>query len=54
MQAAAAGIDGFAVDVVRRPPAEFVDQLVEMAGIANRRAPGFAIMPCLDCAATQR
>lgn len=53
MHAAEAGIDGFAVDVVRKPPTQMVGMLVDMAGIAQRQAPGFGIMPCLDCAATQ-
>ena len=53
MHAAEAGIDGFAVDVVRKPPTQTVGMLVNMAEIAQRRAPDFAIMPCLDCAATQ-
>ena len=51
--AAAAGIDGFAVDVVRQPPSQMVGMLVDMAGIAQRRAPDFAIMPCLDCDSIQ-
>ena len=53
VHAAEAGIDGFAVDVVRKPPTQMVGMLLDMAGIAQRRVPGFAIMPCLDCAATQ-
>jgi len=53
MHAAEAGIDGFAVDVVRTPPTQTVGMLVNMAEIAQRRTPDFAIMPCLDCAATQ-
>lgn len=54
VHAAAAGIDGFAVDVVRRPPGQMAGMLVDMAEIAQRRTPGFAIMPCLDCASIQK
>ena len=54
VHAAAAGIDGFAVDVVRRPPGQMAGMLVDMAEIAQRRTPGFAIMPCLDCASIQQ
>ena len=54
VHAAAAGIDGFAVDVVRRPQGQMAGMLVDMAAIAQRRAPGFAIMPCLDCASIQK
>ena len=53
VHAAEEGIDGFAVDVVRRPPGQMAGMLVDMAEIAQRRAPGFAIMPCLDCASIQ-
>lgn len=54
VHAAEAGIDGFAVDVVRKPPSEAIEMLVNMAKIAEHHAPGFTIIPCLDCAATQR
>ena len=52
--AAAAGIDGFAVDVVLRPPTRIIPTLLKMADIAQRIAPGFAIMPCLDAASPNR
>lgn len=54
VHAAAAGVDGFAVDVVRRPPGQMAGMLANMAELAQRRAPGFAIMPCLDCASIQK
>ena len=53
VHAAAAGIDGFAIDVVAKPPVRMVGQFLQFAKIAQQHAPGFAIMPCLDCAAVQ-
>jgi len=51
---AAAGIDGFAVDVVLRPATRIIPTLLKMADLAQRVAPGFAIMPCLDAASANR
>ena len=51
---AAAGIDGFAVDVVLRPATLIIPTLLRMADLAQRIAPGFAIMPCLDAASRSR
>ena len=53
LSAARAGIDGFAVDLVLKPPSRLLPGLVDMARTAAEKAPGFEIMPCLDLAATK-